>query len=143
MTQIDFYSHVADKFRLACILGAKAVSRGSRVFMLTEDAESTGQIDRMLWTVPPEGFLPHCRARHELADITPIIVDHDPAELPHDQMLFNLRLTQPDYFGRFERLIEIVSTDEADSRAARERYRFYRDRGYEIRNHDMSQTSLR
>jgi DNA polymerase-3 subunit chi len=35
-------------------------------------------------------------------------------------------------------VIEIVSTDGADRELARERYRFYRDRGYEIRNHDMS-----
>lgn len=143
MTQIDFYSHVSDKLRLACILGAKAVASGSRAFMLTEDAAATEQVSRMLWTAPPEGFLPHCRARHELAEVTPIIVDHDPSELPHDQILFNLRQAHPDYFGRFERLIEIVSDEEADSQAARARYRFYRDRGYEIRTHDMSQTGFR
>jgi DNA polymerase IIIc chi subunit len=28
--------------------------------------------------------------------------------------------------------------DEEDVRVARERYRYYRDRGYALRNHDMS-----
>ena len=37
-----------------------------------------------------------------------------------------------------QRLIEIVSLDEEDRRRARERYKFYRDRGYEIRTHDLS-----
>lgn len=143
MTQIDFYYHVPDKFRLACLLGAKAVAGGSRVFILTENAAATEQISRTLWTVPPEGFLPHCRARHELAEVTPIIIDHDPAELPHDQILFNLRQARPDYFGRFERLIEIVTADEADIQAGRARWKLYKDQGYEIRPHDMSQTGGR
>jgi DNA polymerase-3 subunit chi len=37
-------------------------------------------------------------------------------------------------------LIEIVSLDEQDRADARERFRFYRDRGYEIRTHDLSKT---
>ena len=36
-------------------------------------------------------------------------------------------------------LIEIVSLDEEDRAQARDRFRFYRDRGYEIRTHDLSQ----
>jgi len=56
----------------------------------------------------------------------------------HEQLLINLNAQCPAVFSRFERVIEIVSTDDADRELARERYRFYRDRGYEIRNHDMS-----
>ena len=40
------------------------------------------------------------------------------------------------------RLIEIVGLDEADRSAARERYRFYRDRGYEIKLLDQTGAAM-
>ena len=139
MTQIDFYTHVQDKQLLACKLSAKAMEQGLRVLVLTPGENDTERMGQMLWSIPATGFLPHCRARDELAPVTPVIVDHEPGELVHEQVLLNLSPTRPVFFSRFQRLIEIVTTDEADREAARERYRFYRDRGYEIRSHDMRQ----
>ena len=52
-------------------------------------------------------------------------------------MLVNLRDDWPPFFSRFERLIEIVSSEDQDRQLARERFKFYRDRGYEIRTHDL------
>jgi len=143
MTQIDFYTHVRDKQLLACKLSAKALEQGLRVLVLTPDESAAASMDQMLWRIPATGFLPHCRARDPLADVTPLIVDCDPGELTHDQVLLNLGSERPVFFSRFQRLIEIVTTDEADRLAARERFRFYRDRGYEIRSHDMSQSGKR
>lgn len=143
MTQIDFYTHVQDKQLLACKLSAKALEQGLRVLVLTPDESVAASMDQMLWRIPATGFLPHCRARDPLADVTPLIVDCDPGELTHDQVLLNLGSERPVFFSRFQRLIEIVTTDEADRLAARERFRFYRDRGYEIRSHDMSQSGKR
>lgn len=143
MTQIDFYTHVEDKQLLACKLSSKALELGLRVLVLTPDENTAARMDQLLWRIPATGFLPHCRARDELAPVTPVIVDHDPGELAHEQVLLNLGSTRPAFFSRFQRLIEIVTTDEADRKAARERFRFYRDRGYEIRSHDMSQIGKR
>lgn len=138
MTQIDFYTHVADKHRLACVLSAKAREQGLRVMIYTPDAAATDKVGRLLWSVPATGFLPHCRAADPLAEMTPVIVDHEPEPFAHDQVLLNLGNEWPPFFSRFQRLIEIVSTDEDDRRAARDRFRFYRDRGYDIRSHDLS-----
>ena len=57
-------------------------------------------------------------------------------KLLHDDVLINLQHPQPTIFSRFKRLIEIVGADEADKVLARARYKFYRDRGYEIRSYD-------
>jgi len=43
----------------------------------------------------------------------------------------------PSMFSRFQRLVEIVGTDADDREDARARFRFYRDRGYEIRTHQL------
>ena len=137
MTQIDFYIHAADKYHTACVLCAKAVERGVRVMVYTPDAEATGKMDKLLWNLPAIGFIPHCRAADKLAPVTPVIIDHQADMLEHDDILLNLHPEQPLFFSRFHRLIEIVSTEENDRASARERFRFYRDRGYEIKSHDI------
>jgi DNA polymerase-3 subunit chi len=140
MTQIDFYFHVEDRLKTACALSAKASARGLRVLAYSPDAEQVQKFSRMLWTTPPTGFVPHCGPADRLAAITPVIVDHTGTDLPHDQVLVNLGNDCPPFFSRFQRLVEIVGIDEEDRRLARERFRFYRDRGYAIASHDMSRS---
>jgi DNA polymerase-3 subunit chi len=141
VTKIDFYFHAEDKLRTACTLSAKAFARGLRVFAFCTDHEVSQKFSRMLWTVPALSFVPHCTADDRLAAVTPVIVDHNGAKLLHDQVLLNLRSDWPPFFSRFQRLIEIVSLDEDDRKLARERFKFYRDRGYEIHSHDMSRSA--
>ena len=141
MTQIDFYFHVENKLQTACALSAKACARGLRVLAFCLDPEANQKFSRMLWTTPAIGFIPHCTPDNPLAAVTPVIVDHDGSNLLHDQVLLNLRDEWPPFFSRFQRLIEIVSLDEEDRRRARSRYKFYRDRGYEIQSHDMSKAA--
>ena len=140
MTQIDFYTHVPDKLRTACVLSAKAFARGLKVTVFCADAAAAQRFDRMLWTTPAIGFVPHCAPDDPLAAVTPVIVDHLGENLVNDGVLLNLHSDRPAFFSRFQRLVEIVGLDDDDRAQARERYRFYRDRGYEIRTHDLSGT---
>jgi len=138
MTQIDFYFNAGDKYRLAAKLGGKSLKQSTRMFVFTPDAQVTSQMETLLWTFQQTSFLPHCRSQHPLAAETPLIVDHDSEVLVHDDILLNLCVPYPPFFSRFRRLIEVVGTDEEDKAAARLRYKFYRDRGYEIHRHDMT-----
>jgi DNA polymerase-3 subunit chi len=140
MTQIDFYTNVSDKLATACRIAAKAHSLGNRMLILCPDAEVASRVDRMLWTSPATGFIPHCAPTDALASVTPIIIDSGAFEPTCDQVLLNLRAEWPPFFGRFERLVEIISTDEDDRQSGRERWKFYKDRGYEMRIHDLSDT---
>lgn len=137
MTQIDFYTHAADKLQVACRLTLKARERGLRVLIYTPEPAWTERLDKLLWTTPAIGFLPHCRATDKLADVTPVIVDHAVEAPPHDEVLINLHPETPPFFSRFQRLIEIVGADSQDGEAGRNRFRFYRDRGYDIRHHKV------
>ena len=139
MTQIDFYTNVADKLATACRIAAKAYGLGHRMHVLCPDREAAARVDRMLWNTPATGFIPHCAPDDPLAGETPIIVDAAGETPIGDEVLLNLRPDWPPFFARFERLVEIVSVDEEDRRAARERFKFYRDRGYEIRTHDLKE----
>jgi DNA polymerase-3 subunit chi len=138
MTQIDFYTHVEDKLRTACQLAGKAFAHGLKVTVFCPDREAAQRFDRALWMTPAIGFVPHCAPDDPLAAETPVIVDCTGERLLHDELLLNLRPEWPPFFSRFQRLIEIVSLDERDRVDARERFRFYRERGYEIRTHDLS-----
>jgi DNA polymerase III subunit chi len=141
MTQIDFYFHVENKLQTACALSAKACARGMRVLAFCADAEAGQKFGRLLWTAQAVSFIPHCTAGDPLAAVTPVIIDHAGADLPHDVVLINLRPSLPPFFSRFQRLIEIVSLDEEDCAHARARFKFYRDRGYAIQNHDLSKSA--
>lgn len=137
MTEVLFYANADNKLQTACTLTAKALARGMRVMLFTPDSATTERLSKLIWSAPATGFVPHCRSADRLAPVTPVIVDHVAEPLIHDQVLVNLCELTPPFFSRFQRLVEIVGTEEVDRAAARARFRFYRDRGYEIRTHDL------
>ncbi len=137
MTAIDFYTHVSDRLDVAAKLVAKAFALHGSVRVLTPDAAATDALDRRLWLLPATGFLPHCRVGDRLAAETPIWIDHALDHQGPAAVLINLHAAPPPFFARFERLAEIVGTDSADAAGARERFRYYRERGYELRTHSL------
>ena len=142
MTSIDFYFNAEDRLQVACRLAAKALAPKKRLLVHAPEPELAGRIDKMLWTWPATGFLPHCTARDPLAAETPLLIgsgDEDwETRPPGCELLLNLGRERPPHFERFERLLEVVGTDEAERAAGRERYRFYLERGYKIANHDLA-----
>jgi DNA polymerase-3 subunit chi len=138
VTTIDFYFNAADRLQVACRLAGKAFARGDRLLVFAPDPELAKRIDRMLWTWPAIGFVPHCLAGDALAADTPVLIALDGAAAPAGAVLLNLGSDCPPFFERYERLLEVVSRDEAERRAGRTRYAHYRDRGCPIRNHDLA-----
>lgn len=133
MTRIDFHSSVPDQLGYACRLVRKARAANWRVVLLTKDRTELMALDERLWTFSELDFIPHVQANDPLATNTPVILtDSDDAELPHHQILVNLSARTPTHFARFERMFEIISADEADKIAGRERYRHYQQRGYPL-----------
>jgi len=143
MTLIDFYSGVDDRLHTACRLSAKAVQQGLKVMIYTPDAQVTEQLDQLLWTFSSTSFIPHCRANDMLASKVPVVLSQQSEEFLHDDVLLNLNIDYPSFFSRFKRLIEIIGTTSEDIQAARKRYRFYQDRGYEIRIHKLNGEQIR
>ena len=138
MTTIDFYFNAADPLQVACRLAAKAVGQKKRMLVHAPDAELAARIDRMLWTWPAIGFVPHCAVHDPLAAETPVLI-RSGEESPSDcQVLLNLGPQCPPHFERFDRLLEVVGAGEDERKAGRERYKFYLERGYKIANHDLA-----
>lgn len=138
MTRIDFYTKVDDKLRFAIKLCAKALSQKLQVNVYVPDESQATRFERLLWSDNATSFIPHCRVDDPLAALTPVLILTQESALLHDTLLINLDHAWPPFFSRFQRVIEIVSTDSDDAASARERFRFYRDRGYAMQSHDMS-----
>jgi DNA polymerase-3 subunit chi len=138
VTSIDFYTHCADPLRVVIQLTAKAWAQHAHVRVLTADEAMTAQLDQLMWTWPPTGFMPHCRLASGVAGETPIIVDHVPDHRGPAAVLVNLQRSPPGFFARFERLAEIVPNDADAIAAGRERWKYYNARGYEMRSHNLA-----
>jgi DNA polymerase-3 subunit chi len=133
MTRIDFHTNIPDKLSYACRLARKAYAAGGKLVLLTEDAEQAAKLNDALWSLSETDFLPHVMAGDPLAPQTPIIVtDNDAAELPHGDMLVNLTRRAPASVDRFNRVFEIISTDEDDAAAGRKRYVAYKQQSYPL-----------
>ena len=139
MTRVDFYSNAEPKLQVACQLVAKAIQRMLRVVVYAPEENTARSFDKLLWTYQAIGFVPHCMMHHVLAAETPVVIAREDVNMPHHQVMLNLHVDSPPSFSRFERLIELVGVADDDRELARSRYRFYRDRGYEIRHHDLSE----
>jgi DNA polymerase III subunit chi len=139
MTSIDFYFNAQDRLQVACRLAGKALAQKKRLLIYAPEPETASRIDKLLWTWPAIGFVPHCAPHDALAADTPVLIAAG-EEMPEGcELLLNLAAACPPHFARFERLFEVVGADEAERTAGRARYRFYQERGYRISNHDLAQ----
>lgn len=139
MTRIDFYLNAENKLRSACLLSHKAMQNGVRTLISFPDEPQLLAFDQLLWRYPAAGFVPHCRSDDPLASRTPVLLHRGELPLPEHALLITLHPEVVPFFSRFERVIELVAREETDKALARERYRFYRERGYALRNIDLNQ----
>jgi len=141
VTRIDFYSLAehsnADRFLLTCRLVERIHSTGHRIFIQVSDREQARHLDRLLWTFRQQSFLPHGLANDIDRELTPILIDHGDDPGGESQVLINLSLEVPTFFGGFERLCELVDQDPRVREAGRKRYVYYRDRGYPLHHHKV------
>jgi len=138
MTKITFLHGAHDRLQAVAAWLGQASNQGRRVLVYVPTGDRREQLDRLLWAHPATGFTPHCRADSNLAPETPIVLASALDQPLHDECLLNLSDEVPSGFSRFKELIEIVSIEDADRVPGRERFRFYRERGYPLETSDIS-----
>jgi DNA polymerase-3 subunit chi len=154
MARIDFHSNVGDKLDYACRLTRKiwsATPEGQPVrnIVIAGEQADLKKLDELLWTFSSTDFLPHCFIDDEAAVDTPILLTDDFAssalnQVPHADVMIHLGMRMPqDVSGlvaRFPRIVEVVTVNEAERLAGRERYKAYRELGHELFNFDQSKS---
>jgi DNA polymerase-3 subunit chi len=138
LTQVFFYHGAADRIAAACALLGGAYAKKKAMLVYAPDKDVANHLDRMLWTHPALSFVPHCAANSPLASETPVLIADSLETITQDERLMNLSREIPPGFSRFQSLIEVVGQEEADRTAARDRVKFYKERGYDVRYFDLA-----
>ncbi len=145
MTRIDFYilpDNTANGRELfACRLAEKVYKMGHSLYLHTATSEQAKQLDDLLWRYKESSFLPHVIEGEQQHNLPPILIGHH-TETPtephsHSDVLINLAPSVPGFFSRFERVAELINQADDLKAAGRERFKFYRDRGYLLETHNL------
>ncbi|MFZ4062981.1 MAG: DNA polymerase III subunit chi [Polynucleobacter sp.] len=154
MARIDFHSNVKDKLEYACrltrkIWSATAEGQPVRNIVIVGELTDLKKLDELLWTFSAVEFLPHCFINDEAALDTPIVLTDDFASpalvnIPHADVMIHLGMRMPNdvpaLLARFPRIVEVVTVNEAERLAGRDRYKAYRDLGHDLHNFDQSKS---
>ena len=142
MTRVDFYvlspQASGNRYALACRLAEKAWRQNHRVLIQVDSREAAQHVNRLLWTFRDGSFIPHGLLGEADPALNPVLVNDgdDPGD-EHD-VLINLARGVPAFFSRFERVAECVDSETEVRAAGRERFRYYRDRGYPLHTVEIS-----
>jgi DNA polymerase III subunit chi len=136
--EVAFHFNAPDRVAYAARLLRKAHHKGARLWVRVVGDELTA-LDQALWVQSPGEFLPHSVAGDPPAVRlrSPIHLDPGEPQPGQHEVLVNLAPGVPSGHERFERVIEVVTLDDADRAAARERWRAYKAQGIEPLRHDL------
>ncbi|MBI3898231.1 MAG: DNA polymerase III subunit chi [Gammaproteobacteria bacterium] len=141
MTRVDFYllpvAEENGKSIAVCKLVHKAYRLGHRVYILAPTREHAADLDQLLWTFAAGSFIPHKIYSEPLDPQVPVLVGHEPPPAAFTDVLIPLTTDVPECFTRFARVAELVAPTEIERAAARERFRFYRERGHDVQTHNL------
>ena len=148
MTRVDFYiltgeAH-ANSEQFACRLAEKVYLLGQGVYLHTENAAQSAMLDQLLWSYKQNSFVPHAIEGESPDPDVAVLIGHGSDTESHNhaqnrELLINLASEIPLFFSSFKRVVEIINNDEQAKQSGRDHYRFYRDRGYTLENHNISQ----
>jgi len=141
MTRISFYLLKGEDEQarqvFACRLIEKAYTQGNQIYIHTDNAEQSQQIDKLLWSFRADSFVPHQPMTESDNELSPILIGHDEKPPRLMSLLINLSKEQPMFFSQFERVAEILNDNEQLKTQGRDRYRFYQQRGYQLDTHKL------
>lgn len=145
MSRVDFYvltNNVAEgKLRFTCRLVHKIYTLGKSAYIHAASEDQAQRLDDLMWTFDQSSFVPHRRHADRDKDEpqAPIMIGHEaPSEIRSADVLISLLESVPAYADRFDRVAELVDNDPQEKQSARERFRQYRERGFELETHQVS-----
>lgn len=147
MTRVDFYvienANERQHENLVCRLTEKAWRAGHRVYIRCANEANSASIDNLLWSYKDTSFLPHAIDTSDEAVTVPVTIGYGVQPPSNPDVLINLAADVPDYFSRFERVMETTGSNNPARAAARDRYRYYQERGYALNTHKLDPSNGR
>jgi DNA polymerase-3 subunit chi len=139
MTRVDFYILPSDdpdtRLTFACRLAEKAWKQGIRTYIHCSNEMQRGSLDERLWSFRPDSFVPHDFAEDRPG--SPVTLGIEAPASVKAELLINLDIHIPPFFADFGRIAELVVEEPTIRKAARDNFRFYRERGYALQDHRL------
>lgn len=125
--------HLSASEVLACDLAASAWRLGKKVLIACETEEQALNIDEALWQRDPEQFVPHNLSGEVTNFATPIEISWvGKRNAQRRDVLISLQHNVPDFAQSFNHIIDFVPKNETEKAQARERYKQYRQLGWQL-----------
>ena len=140
MKQVTFYllsqpqvGELTAQEALACDLAARAWRAGKRVIISCETEQQALRIDDALWARDPDEFVPHNLSGEVTTYATPIEISwQGKRNAQRRDLLISLQTALPEFITSFNQIIDFVPVDETLKALARERYKQYRQLGWQL-----------
>ncbi|MGI1678519.1 MAG: DNA polymerase III subunit chi [Cellvibrionaceae bacterium] len=161
MEKVIFYvlksDQIDERHQFVCRFIEKMRSIGNSVFIATTNEAHSKELDELLWTSPPESFMPHqiiessnpantdtnedsaLSSEHTIIKEAVVICHtQGSANAPCEQDVYiNLRPQIPSNHAKLNRLIEVVVKDSEVLNSTRTNYKFYQECGYPLQSHPV------
>jgi DNA polymerase-3 subunit chi len=142
MKQVDFYlisNQVVDaKYKLASRLSNKLTRMQLKALIVTDSLEASKQLNKVMWSYSDTSFVAHDHVPSESPTPSKVHITEVPSvstDLLNDNydVLINLASEVHAFNHHFERIAEIVLPSEESKAAARERFKSYKNEGFELK----------
>ncbi|HMB57835.1 MAG TPA: DNA polymerase III subunit chi [Arenimonas sp.] len=141
MPRADFYLIAKPRFLdkpllLVCELARKACDGGQPMLIFVASPQQAEVLDELLWEFDPDAYIPHQIAGTDEDDeLTPVLIVPPGVTTPMRALVLNLR--NDAVAGNIERVLEVVPADASSREPLRERWKQYKERGFEVSKFDM------
>jgi DNA polymerase-3 subunit chi len=121
----------------ACFQAAYFYRQSKRVFIYTNDQQQAHLVDELLWSFEPDSFVPHNLVGEGQKNGSAVEISW---QTPSNRraILINLSSTVPNFANQFSHIVDFVPADNTLKQQARERYKMYRQLGFQVDNQSVS-----
>jgi len=116
-----------------CLQAANFYRQNQRVFIYSADQQTAHQLDELLWAFEPDSFVPHNLPGEGPKNGAAVEISWQPPT-NRRPVLINLTSTVPNFANQFSLIVDFVPSDEILKQQARERYKSYRQWGFQVDN---------
>ncbi len=118
----------------ACDLATSYFRAGKKVLLWCENKEQAERLDDALWQRDGNAFVPHNLAGEITKIPTPVeLAWAGKRNSQRRDVIINLSVQVPEFINSFNHAIDFVPLDEAKKVLARERYKYYRQLGWQLK----------
>ena len=121
----------------SCFQAAHFYRQNQRVFIFCQDQTQAHQVDELLWSFEPDSFVPHNLVNEGQKNGAAVEISWQ-APTNRRPVLINLTSTVPNFAHQFSQVVDFVPSDEHLKQNARERFKMYRQLGFQVDNQPAS-----